>query len=600
MKITQKDIVECVKKSVRLIKEHQDVVNNLNVALSIIEKQWESGDDLWFINIDNRRKDTVNQKMKHPYYNKKNIKKPADHWHRVKDVGNSARNANYVGYVLINGNTLEEALDSLRNPTVRLNTWAKEMINRDNVTSNDGEMKAIIDVCQHFYSRAYMTINKRSISEINEYLTANGLSTDMSEKPFKSEAGKIRHDDNTGKYNLGLMDCDIDDDEIQGQLISYLKSNNIDASLNFKSQDGMHAILDNPKLYKSIDLKPFNLRDKTKNKKNDKAVSIKQDGKLLVYSPCGSAYDFKSMFENKYLVNESKIKHVVNEIIAKFLIQELSFRNTMGSKGSLTESDVIDPKQIFAKSYQLMDSVKKSKKVVNIEKVFENDLAYKIWKNYVKSMLGDLTYVDAVNAKTKKVITDPETGETLKEPKLKGFKPQDTEQKFPKTARPFFKWLSDIKDGKMKFGGKPTPIKIFKLDDENMLFGHWVHFDSNMLNNPFVALMGLTSNIDIRTAPKDYFIASYIAVSSPVKLVKLCQELSNYNNVILAVTLDMAGMLERGGFFTDGKIHKVVYAKKLVDKKIFATSEEALTVAVMAHSMVPTKTGRRPVRKRKN
>jgi hypothetical protein len=130
-----------------------------------------------------------------------------------------------------------------------------------------------------------------------------------------------------------------------------------------------------------------------------------------------------------------------------------------------------------------------------------------------------------------------------------------------------------------------------------MLFGHFIHVDPSLVNNPFaLKMLGMRYGIDIRkkmdelgTVPTDYFVASYISVSSNIKLVRLCQALSDYNNVIFAITTDMSEMLDRTGFFTDGEIHMVPYAGKMAEKRFFATSEAALQVAVMMHGSTQNK-----------
>ena len=67
MRVSKNDIAKMVKESLSIILEHQDIINNFDTALWVIEQQWNSPDDFWFINIDSRRKDIINRQMEHPY-----------------------------------------------------------------------------------------------------------------------------------------------------------------------------------------------------------------------------------------------------------------------------------------------------------------------------------------------------------------------------------------------------------------------------------------------------------------------------------------------------------------------------------------------------
>lgn len=595
MRVSKNDIAKMVKESLSMILEHQDIINNFNTALWIIEQQWSGPDDFWFINIDSRRKDIINRQMEHPYYKKGNRL-----WRRLGGEDDSAANGNIVGYIIVKGNTLEEALNCIKNPTVMFNDWAKNLVGRDSFSSNDGNMKAIKDVCEHFFARAYLTLNKRSMSSTLDYLKSKGKNTDFSSPDFKMVAGKMKHGKEYFKdYPLGLVDNDIDDEGMRDKVYNYLKDNGINVLKNFPSHDGHHAIVDNPEKYYRMKMSQFNDRSMTNNKKSDSAVKIKQDGKLLLYSPCGHSYEFNDIIKEKKsnkMIDRNLLKEAVKNSIFEVILKELNFRGTMGSKGSLSEADLLDPKEVFKDSYKLMNAVKKSGKTINLEREFANDYGYKVWKNYVRSMLGELNFADAVNNKTNEPMVDTDTGENIQEPVLTGFKPQDVEHKYPKTARPFFKWLMGL-----RYSKKGTNIKIFKLDDENMLLGHFIHVDPNLVNNPIaLSMLGMRYGMDFRkkmnelgTIPTDYFVASYISVASNIKLVRLCQALSDYNNVIFAITTDMSEMLERTGFFTDGEIHMVPYAGKLAEKRFFATSEAALQVAVLMHGSTEKRQKRR-------
>ena len=101
-------------------------------------------------------------------------------------------------------------------------------------------------------------------------------------------------------------------------------------------------------------------------------------------------------------------------------------------------------------------------------------------------------------------------------------------------------------------GGK-YPILAFKDNDE-YIFGHWVH---------------------------GFFIACYISTTGPFGLLKLLKKLCVYENIVFQVTLDMANQLEQIGLHTDGKVHHAKYAGHDVEKMVFATSEDALNLALI-------------------
>lgn len=73
-----------------------------------------------------------------------------------------------------------------------------------------------------------------------------------------------------------------------------------------------------------------------------------------------------------------------------------------------------------------------------------------------------------------------------------------------------------------------------------------------------------------------YFLCSYFAPEGKMGMWHLISGLSQYNNVIFAVTQDMSPMLERLGMPKAGTTHDAPYQGKIVTKDVFGTSQEAI------------------------
>jgi hypothetical protein len=256
------------------------------------------------------------------------------------------------------------------------------------------------------------------------------------------------------------------------------------------------------------------------------------------------------------LINENVVRKIVKEALNSMLLMEFDVKKGMGSKGPITEADLLTPSEFLASTCELYKKCLRvpiaKRKKLNIDKIFQNDPGYQIWKNYVVDMLGSYQTTDG--------DIDDE-GDVIKKPVLTGFKPQDKEQKFPKYARDFFGWLRTVTSDKPS-----RKYLAFKYGD-NYIFGHW---------------------------KQGYFIAAYISTGGSFRgLASMIAELSKYSNIIFAVTLDMADMLERIGLLSDGKIHMVPFAGHQVEKKIFATTPQTLFIANLAHQMAGNKRGRK-------
>ena len=138
---------------------------------------------------------------------------------------------------------------------------------------------------------------------------------------------------------------------------------------------------------------------------------------------------------------------------------------------------------------------------------------------------------------------------------LKGFHSKDTAQSYFKSARGFFGWLHDIRNGKIDrvLADGKYPIYAY-ANGNNWLFGHFV---------------------------EGIFILCYISADTHIGMFKTIKSICEHNNVVFEVTLDIASQLERLELFTDGKIHIAKFHGHEVEKKIFATSVHALKKALL-------------------
>lgn len=566
-------------KNQEILNEHLDLVNNLKTAIELIKEQWTSPDDYWHLEITSRKKDLINNKIISPYYSKVTGKGELKYFKRANTSNDitdfeSTQSKNFVGYAMIKGETAEEAVNSLLNPTIYFTKWAAQKIGEKTCKSNDGNMKAIIDVCTHFFARAYISLNKRSYTETINGLNQKGYGNfGIDSFLFSKESQrKLMGNEKFKKRPWALIDFDIDDEEVEKSFEDYLANNGVKIRYKLKSHNGTHYLLsykdmDMAKRIK-LDLDRFDIRNLTYGIrcKNDDAVKLEHDNKLLLYSPCGKKYEIPKWNHAEYDnngINEEKMKkgvlmETVRDSMIKILLESSKdeVRAKMGKKGPLTDADLLDAKQIFKDSFKLAAQVKKMGKGQNIAKIFANDYGYKIWKNYVKGMVGDVKYQDYLDKKGKPYI-DKETGEPIQEPVLSGYKGNDKDNEFFKEALPFLVWLKGLKNNSRKTDvlGNKMVKKIFAVGDD-MIVGHWQY---------------------------GFFIANSISTTSPIGLYKLLLEIIQYDNVIFAVTLDMGKQLDRLGLYSDNEIHETPFRGRMVQKKMYATSRKALMFCLMAH-----------------
>lgn len=208
------------------------------------------------------------------------------------------------------------------------------------------------------------------------------------------------------------------------------------------------------------------------------------------------------------IINESYIRQIVSETVSQLML-EFDMGGAIGRNGPLTVSNMIDPSVEFAEEIEKLTELRKKHAVrtVNVEEVFGQTKAYKIWSNYNKAMgsKGD-----------KKPIK-------------------------------FLLWLNFV-----CFGKKGQKIMAYAVDD-NYMFGYWIH---------------------------GYFLAAYFAPLGYTGMAKLIKGLCQYNNIIFAVTEDLAPMLERLGVPKSFRTHKAPYRGGLVDKIVFGTSKKAILYGI--------------------
>ena len=270
---------ESLIKNESVILEHQDEVYQLDTAIQLIQKQWSSPDDFWYVYISQRYKDDT--------HNFQKARVASSHNYRV----------NFVAWGVVSGNTKEEAVDNLKHIEMNVNYEFQDKISTKGrkiaKMPSNRDISAVVLLCNKFNARCYMTINKRSMTETNNYaqqLKSNGREK---YKEFQFAAGRqMANDDNTVKWTQvrpwGLIDCDIDNPVAQKELEDYLAKNNIKYEYKYESHDGMHYLFSTREAGK-LNFQQF---DKYRpanapRRASDPMVLFKGDACMLLYSACG-------------------------------------------------------------------------------------------------------------------------------------------------------------------------------------------------------------------------------------------------------------------------------------------------------------------------
>ena len=273
---------ESIKKS--MLTEHVDEIFNLETAIDLINKQWESPDDFWYVYLSQRKKDNMAT--------------------FVKNHGNAgSRNfrVNFIAYGIVSGNTKEEAINSLKNIKMFINSDYQDQVSNkqkriSSITSSSYPLQSVIFLCNKFNARCYMTVNKRSTNETNTYaqdLKNRGLEKN---REFQFAAGRqmIQNDPTNNwkeKRPYGIIDCDIDDSDAQRRLEDFLKRNNVEIFKKYPSHDGMHYVIPN-RAAEQLDFSWLDRRYRPQNaqqtrRASDPMVLFKGDACILLYSACG-------------------------------------------------------------------------------------------------------------------------------------------------------------------------------------------------------------------------------------------------------------------------------------------------------------------------
>lgn len=279
MLITEEDIKYMVSECInRILSEHVDVIYQLDTAISLIDKQWESPDDFWYVYISQRKKDNL------------------QNFHKNHNSDGSKNfGVNYIAYGVVSGKTKQEAIECLKHIQMNINGTYQSMISNSGrivkTIDSPRELSAVIYLCNKFNARCYMTINKRSMNQTNSYadtLKKRGLERG---REFQFAAGQQKvNDDGVIKWSevrpWGLIDCDIDNPQAQAELESYLDKNNIKPEKKYESHDGMHYLFSNRDAQK-IDFSYFDRKYRPQNaprRKSDPMVLFKGDACMLLYS----------------------------------------------------------------------------------------------------------------------------------------------------------------------------------------------------------------------------------------------------------------------------------------------------------------------------
>ena len=279
MLLSQEHLKNIISESIsKILEGHVNEVYQLDTAIELINRQWTSPDDFWYVYISQRKKDNLNSFHKN-------------------HSGDGSRNfsVNFVAYGIVSGNTKEEAIESLKHIQMNVNpSFQNAVSNKGRIVKtidSPRDISAIIFLCNRFNARCYMTINKRSMNQTNAY--ADSLKQRGMEKnrEFQFAAGRqMTADDVNVKWTKvrpwGLIDCDIDDEKAQKELEDYLEKNGIKPEMKYQSHDGMHYLFSNNDAQK-LKFDYFDNKYRPNNvprRQSDPMVLYKQDACMLLYS----------------------------------------------------------------------------------------------------------------------------------------------------------------------------------------------------------------------------------------------------------------------------------------------------------------------------
>jgi hypothetical protein len=271
-----------------LISEtHVKEVDNFKEMADFVSETWSSPDDVWWIKIEQRFKDFKKYNMRH---GGKMLKR----WERVKGPDGTGRE-NHVGYVIVRGNTKEDAVNSILNAVVHLNPWAAKVMKTKNMYSN-GRGEAILQVCNIFFARAYITINSRGMGSTIARARQDKKIGMFRGREFHHRVGQARTGvDKSGVdwsklRPYGLVDCDVDNAQAQAWLENYFAGKGVKIMKKKPSHDGMHYIIsieDGNKCDWDYINRYMAKNYNCPNRPGDPPVLFKPDANIMLYSNVG-------------------------------------------------------------------------------------------------------------------------------------------------------------------------------------------------------------------------------------------------------------------------------------------------------------------------
>lgn len=277
--ITESQFETIISKK-HMLNEHVNEIWQLDTAIQLIDKQWQSPDDFWYVYIAQRGKDNLGT------------------FHKIGNNDNSAKfRVNFIGYGVVSGNTKNEAIDNLKHIKMTINrSYQDKISNKGRIVKeieSPRDLSAITFLCNKFNARCYMTINKRSMTDATNY--ANSLKQRGREPgaEFQFAAGRqMDKDDANVKWTQvrpwGLIDCDIDDKQAQQELEQFLAKNGITPEAKYESHDGMHYLFSTRDAQRlNYDYFDKKYRNNTGRRNTDPMVLFKGDACMLLYSACG-------------------------------------------------------------------------------------------------------------------------------------------------------------------------------------------------------------------------------------------------------------------------------------------------------------------------
>lgn len=286
MDLIKKILKEELNKFI-ILEAHLKEVDNLSDMANFVSSTWSSPNDVWWIKIEQRFKDFKKYNIRH---GGKMLKR----WQRVQGPDGTSRE-NHVGYVIVRGRTKEDAVNSIYNAVVHLNPWAAKVMKTKNMYSN-GRGEAILQVCNTFFARAYITINSREMDATIDRARKDKQIKLFRGREFHHRVGQARIGvDKSGvdwskQRPYGLVDCDVDNIQAQTWLESYFAQKGVNVKMKKPSHDGMHYIIsidDGNKCDWDYINKYMSRNYHCPNRPGDPPVLFKPDANIMLYSNIG-------------------------------------------------------------------------------------------------------------------------------------------------------------------------------------------------------------------------------------------------------------------------------------------------------------------------